>query len=154
VAGTGSKGVTPDTEPSPSERGLGEGAAGSPAAGGAPVTPITAEILEKLLSEAKPEEWRYILKLKLSERIAGCGYIYRYGWNIEVLQGEAEIVTIRRKEHYDCTVETDLLVIPKTVPTVVKLLEWDTDPEVGNTETIYIMTEWGWRSVSTKVPGD
>jgi hypothetical protein len=37
VAGTSPKYQTPEVKPAPSERGLGEGAAGSPAAGGAPI---------------------------------------------------------------------------------------------------------------------
>ena len=147
------QGRSPGVEPAPLSGGQGAGAGVGTLAGGAP-TVITPEVLERLLAEAKPEEWKYVLRLKLRERTKECGYVYRYGWNVEVLEGDAEFVTIRKVEHYDCTVETDLVVIPRTVPTVVKLLEWDTDPRIGSTETIFVMTEQGWTSVRTKVPGD
>jgi len=140
---------TPEAEPAPSGRGLGAGAGVGTPAGGAPI--ITQETIERLLEKAKPEEWKYVLKLKLLRRIPGCGWKYLYGWDLEPMYGEVDIVTLKRIEHYDCTVETELLVIPRTVPTVVKLLEWDDDPQVADKIIFYIMTHEGWRSVETEV---
>ena len=139
---------TPESKPSATERGLAEGVVGSPTAGGAPI--ITQDI-ERLLEKAKPEEWKYVLKLKLQHRVPGCGWKYLYGWDLEPVYGEVNIVTLKRKEHYDCTVETELLIIPKSVPAVLKVYEWDDDPQVTDRVVFYIMTHEGWRSVETLV---
>jgi hypothetical protein len=113
---------------------------------------ITPEMVRELVEKASPTEWKYLMKLKLSRRVSGCGWVYKYGWDLQTLWGNVDIVKLREKEYHDCTIESELLLIPKTVPVVVMLSEWNDDPQVKDTVTTYVFTIDGWKSVETEVP--
>jgi hypothetical protein len=115
-------------------------------------TPLTPEKIKELVEKATPTEWKYLLKLKLERRISGCGWVYKYGWDIKILHGEVEMVTLNKREHHDCTIETEMLLVPKTIPAVVLLSEWNDDPQVKDTVTTYVFTSDGWKSIETEVP--
>jgi hypothetical protein len=102
--------------------------------------------------ERYKEEAKYILELNLETRIAGCGYVYLYGQDIQKLLGEADILILERREDYDCTLREKIVVIPKSVPVVILEEEWDDYPEAKNKLTIHVFNGEDWRSMSITVP--
>jgi len=112
-----------------------------------------ASIIKELVTEAEkyPVEARFILKLDISRRVSGCGYMYNYGQDYEVLLGEADIVILGQEE-YDCEEREEIAIIPKTTPTVVALHEWDEHPGSKDTLTLYVFDGKAWRSMTVQVP--
>jgi hypothetical protein len=117
------------------------------------VTPVTPELIRKLVENAKEIEWKYLLKLRLAQRHSGCGYRYLFGTSVRVLYGVAKEVVLNEKE-YSCESEREVLIIPETLPVVVTVHHWDEDPEVADYVDFYVLTDSGWKTLRTKVPKD
>jgi hypothetical protein len=121
------------------------------------VEEIEEETLKRLIEEVlkNPEKYqeeaKYLLKLKLERRTQGCGYVYLYGYDFKVL-GNADIVTVNYEESYDCGVREEFVVIPKTVPTILLLFQYDDEPTRKNTLTIFVFDGSSWRSMVISVP--
>jgi len=98
-----------------------------------------------------PKEAQYILVLELRGRKAGCGYTYLYGRDIVPLLGDVDIVTLERSE-FNCNVQERVAIIPRTVPAVVLITEWDETPGVPNYVAIYVFGAEGWRYTKVRVP--
>jgi len=108
-----------------------------------------AEIINKVLKEGK-EEAKFILKLQLSSRY-NCGY--RYNWNeyIEVIYGDAEIVRLAQYDD-ECHRDTEVAVIPKTVPAVVMFYHFDDLPQERRI-VLYVFNGEGWKSIESRWTG-
>ena len=109
-----------------------------------------AELVRRALSEGR-EEARLILRLTLSNRREGCGYIYLFREYIEILEGDADIITLEKYE-VDCNEVEKVAVIPKMVPTVVKVTYRDEDPEALDRVLYNVFTPEGWRSIEVILP--
>ena len=112
---------------------------------------ITPEEIEYLIRKASDTELKYLLILELIGRSGGCGYTYLYDEEIDVIYGKAKFVTLER-ENSGCEWRKKILVIPFEVPTIVKVSYRDDNPEVTNTDTFYIFTAEGWKSIRVEVP--
>ena len=110
----------------------------------------TVKLIRKVIEEGK-EEAVYILTLELRNRWSGCGYLYLYRESLEVLEGNADIVTLSRSE-FNCSEVEELAIIPKTLPVVIKVMYIDEDPEVSDTVTYYVFTSDGWKSIKVSLP--
>ena len=112
---------------------------------------ITPEEIEYLIRKANEIETKYLLIVELIGRRGGCGHLYLYDEEIEVIYGKAKFVTLER-ENSDCEWREKILVIPFEVPTIIKVSYRDDNPEVTNTDTFYIFTSEGWKSIRVEVP--
>ena len=112
---------------------------------------ITSEEIEYLIRKASDTELKYLLIVKLIGRSGGCGYLYTYDEEIEVIYGKAELVVLERSR-YDCEWEERLLVIPFQVPTIVKVSYRNNNPQATNYDEFYIFTPDGWKSIRVEVP--
>jgi len=112
-----------------------------------------ARLINEVLQEPEKyeEEARLILKLVLNSRRSGCGYIYLYREDMEVLEGSVDTITLSKSE-YNCDVEEEVAIVPKTVPVVLKITYLDTNPEVGDYIQYYVFDGKGWRSVKVILP--
>jgi len=113
---------------------------------------ITPEEIDQLLRKANEIETKYLLLLELEGRTGGCGYLYTYDSEVEIIHGKAELVTLEREYINECEWRKRLLVIPYTVSTVVVKKYRDKNPEVPNRDTFYIFTSEGWKSLEVEVP--
>jgi len=91
-----------------------------------------------------------VLILELCSRVHGCGYRYRYKEYLEIVEGDADVITIETSEH-DCTITERISIIPKSVPVVVKVVHEDKNPEVGDYIQYYIYNGKAWRSVEVEL---
>jgi len=112
---------------------------------------IKPEQLDMLLKKASDTEMKYMLVLELEGRSGGCGYVYLYNDEIDVIYGKAELVTLERK-NIRCEWQERLLVIPLKVPTIIIRSYRDENPEVSDYDEFYIFTSEGWKSVRVEVP--
>ena len=112
---------------------------------------LTPEDIKKLIENAKETEWKYLLKVKIANRRVGCGYVYLYDEDLKIIYGDAEIITIL-SDTQDCTDYEEVLVIPKTVPTIVMKIHTDENPECPNYVDIFVFTSEGWKWVTTRIP--
>ena len=112
---------------------------------------IKPEQLDMLLKKASDTEMKYMLVLELEGRSGGCGYVYLYNDEIDVIYGKVELVTLESST-YDCEWKERLLVIPFEVPTVVVRRYRDDNPEISDFDEFYIFTAEGWKSVRVEVP--
>ena len=118
---------------------------------------LTEEEVRKLVDEVlrNPSEYsteaKLILRLDIKNRRRGCGYVYLFSDSMEIVYGDAEIITIL-SDYDNCTEHKELLVIPKTVPTVMIKKHFDENPESPNYTDVYIFTVDGWKWVTTRIP--
>jgi hypothetical protein len=112
---------------------------------------LTPEKIKKLIENARETEWKYMLKLKIMNRRGGCGYVYLYSEELKTVYGDAEFVELVHDEQ-DCTDYEEVLVIPKTVPTVVMKIHRDENPECPNYVDIFVFTSEGWKWLTTRIP--
>ena len=113
---------------------------------------LSPEQISRLIELAQKEnriEARYILKLQRWRRQ---GQSYVDDADFKVIYGEAEEVTAEEwDEGYPYRRGEDVLIIPKTIPVIVDWWHnWDYDTDRGETETIYVFTSEGWKSVRVK----
>jgi len=112
---------------------------------------IKPEQLDMLLKKASDTELKYLLIVELEGRTGGCGYLYTYDSEVEIIHGKAELVVLERSR-YDCEWEERLLVIPFQVPTIVKVSYRNNNPQATNYDEFYIFTPDGWKSIRVEVP--
>ena len=118
---------------------------------------LTEEEVKELVNEVLQNPDRYqteaklLLKLEIKNRRGGCGYRYLYSTNIEILYGKADEIILSKSE-FNCDVAEDIVIIPKTVPTVILERYHDDNPEVNDYVIIHVFTLDGWKSITTKVP--
>jgi hypothetical protein len=115
-------------------------------------TELTIEDIKKLIEQASPIEFKYLLKLRLERRRGGCGYVYLFWTDAEVIYGDADVITLDKYYADDCTWFEDILIVPKTVPTIVLLKHHDDDPEYSDYNDIYVFDRDGWKSVRVWIP--
>jgi hypothetical protein len=115
-------------------------------------TTLTEQEIKKLIEQAKPTEWKYLLKLNLEGRSSGCGYIYLFGDAMSVLFGDVKKVILKDIEDSNCGWKEELLIIPETVPVVLAVHHWDESPDYHDYIDIYVFTTEGWKVVKTFVP--
>jgi len=108
------------------------------------------EMVKRVLDEGK-EEAKLILTIELHNRVSGCGYIYLYRDDVEILEGDADVITLSKSE-FNCDVEERIAIIPRSVPVVVKRTYKDDDPEASNYIQYYVFTPSGWKSVKVILP--
>jgi len=101
---------------------------------------------EKYKTEAK-----FILKLDISFRKGGCGYVYLYDNDYIILRGVIDEVILYRSE-FNCDVSEEVVVIPKTVPVIIMQRHHDDNPEVVDWVTVYVFTGKEWKSITFEVP--
>jgi hypothetical protein len=111
---------------------------------------ITKQIA-RLVEQAKEIEWKYLLRLTLSNRHGGCGYRYLFGDELEIVYGNVDIITLSDVED-NCTRTREVLIVPKTIPAIVEVYHWDEDPQVENYIEFFIFTENGWVKVVSNAP--
>ena len=109
-----------------------------------------AEIIRKVIEEGK-EEAKLILTIELHNRTRGCGYVYLYRTDLEIIEGSVDIVVLEKRE-YNCDVTENIAVIPKSVPAAVRVTYIDESPEVGNSATYYIFDGKSWKSIEVPLP--
>jgi hypothetical protein len=110
---------------------------------------LTPEQIQKLVELAQKEnriEARLLLVLEKWDRQGGAYVNYA---DFEVIYGEAELVEFGEWDAgYPYERGTKYIVIPKTMPTIVRWWHvWDYGEDRGETETIYVFTSDGWKSV-------
>ena len=116
------------------------------------VSELTPEEIRKLIEKASPTEWKYILKLTLEKRKGGCGYVYRWWSDINVLCGDADIVKLSRNDFDECTWEEEILIVPRTTPTIVLKTFRSDEPRDQNYINVFIFDRDGWKSVRAEIP--
>jgi len=110
---------------------------------------LTPEVIKQLVEKASPTEWKYLLKLESYSRQGPAFTRYQ---KFEVIYGEADIIELRRWDAgYPYDAGEDYLILPKTVPVIVRVDRFDetTSPVIDETE-LYIFTAEGWKSVIVK----
>ena len=121
------------------------------------VKELTEEEIKNIVSDILknpdkyPIEAKMLLKFRTDFRRGGCGWVYLYSNDFEVLYGEVDEVVIYRKA-FDCDVNEDVLIIPKSVPVVILQKHHDDNPEIPDRITIYVFTPDGWKSIEFPVP--
>ena len=113
---------------------------------------ITPEQINILIQKANDVELKYLLILQLQGRRGGCGHLYLYDTEIEIIHGKAELVTLEREYVNECEWKERLLVIPLEISTIVKVSFRDDNPEVSDFDEYYIFTAEGWKSLRVEVP--
>jgi len=113
---------------------------------------ITPEEIKKLIEKASDTEMRYLLILQLQTRSGGCGHLYTYNETIELIYGKAEFVTLESSQPEECLWREKILVIPYTVPVIVRKGHRDKNPEVSNFDEFFIFTGSGWKEVRVELP--
>jgi hypothetical protein len=117
-------------------------------AGEEKVREIKPEELKRLLEKATPAETKYILFLGTQNRPGSSFSEYE---DFEVILGEAEVVELGRHYSYPHYNTADYMLIPKTVPTIIRWWHrWDFGNDRGYEETIFIFTSDGWKEVEVK----
>jgi len=96
-------------------------------------------------------EANLILVLKREGRRSGCGYVYLYKNDYEVLEGEVIEVTLDYGE-YDCNWFEDVAIIPKTVPVIIVERYHNDEPEVSDYINVHVFGSDGWKGIRVFVP--
>jgi hypothetical protein len=126
--------------------GAARGQEGGPAPEG--VRSLTIEEVRKLLDKAKPAETKYLLFLTTQSR-PGESFSEREDYH--VVLGEVEEVELERYYNYPTDNRGRYLIIPKTVPVVIRWWHtWDFGQDSGEEERIYVFTTEGWKEVSVR----
>ena len=112
------------------------------------IVSLVSEILSN--KEKYQQEAKYLLKLELERRISGCGYVYLFGYDFKIL-GEADVVRLKYEESYDCTIHEEVVIIPKTVPTIVIEHQYDEQPATKDKLTVHVFDGESWRSMRLTV---
>jgi hypothetical protein len=121
------------------------------------VKELSEEQIKKLVSEILsnphkyPTEAKFVLRLRTDFRRGGCGHLYLYSNDFEVLYGEVDKVITYRRE-FDCDVSEDVVIIPKTLPTIILQKHHDDNPEVNDYITLYVFTGSEWKFIEFPVP--
>ena len=110
---------------------------------------LSPELISKLIELAQKEnriEARLLLVLEKWDR-QGSAYINTA--DFEIIYGEAELVEVGEFDAgYPYERGEKYLIIPKTIPVIVDWWHnWDYGEDRGETETIYVFTSEGWKSV-------
>jgi hypothetical protein len=111
---------------------------------------IGKEELAKLLEKAKesPMESSYVLILHTNNRP---GEAFEDVAEFEIVYGEVEEVELERYFNYPYENGARYLLIPKTVPAVVRWWRrWDFGNDRGYEEKVYIFTAEGWKCVEVR----
>jgi hypothetical protein len=116
------------------------------------VKELTPEEIRKLIEKATHIENKYLLKLILERRKSGCGYVYRWWSDINVLCGDVDIVKLSRNDFDECTWEEEILIVPRSTPTIVIKAYRSDEPRDQNYIDVFIFDRDGWRSVRAEVP--
>jgi hypothetical protein len=111
-----------------------------------PYEELTPEDVEKLIEKASDLERKYLLILWTQNRP---GSSFSEVEDFEVLCGEVDDVELKHEYNYPHRNATKHLIIPKTVPTVIRWWRrWDFgETDMGEEEEIYIFTKDGWKVV-------
>jgi len=102
-----------------------------------------------LVKKAKDTEWRYLLILEDWSRQ---GEAYVDFQRFEVVYGQADIIELETwDEGYPYRRGSKNLIVPKTVPTIVKVERFsNTQSPVIDEEELYIFTAEGWKQVKVR----
>jgi hypothetical protein len=126
----------------------GAGAAPAKKSGPAPsgARGLTVEEIQKLLEKAEPAETKYLLFLTTQTR-PGASFSEREDYTIVL--GEVEEVKLETYYNYPTDNRTRYMIIPKTVPVVIRWRHtWDFgEQDCGEEEIIYVFTADGWKKV-------
>jgi len=97
----------------------------------------------------KPTESKYLLVLSEWTR-QGESFIDEQ--HFEVLFGEVDEVILEEwDEGYPYRKGRDVLIIPKTIPTIIRVSRYDdTCSPIISSETLYIFTKDGWKSIQIR----
>jgi len=115
------------------------------------VREISKEELAKIVKEVMEKgEWesRFLLILDTQSRPGG---MFCDRTDYQVLYGEVEEVELDSYENYPHASGTTWLIIPKTVPVVIRY--WHRDDLSGSWhewQRIYVFTKEGWKSIEVK----
>jgi hypothetical protein len=110
-------------------------------------------LINNLLKEQDKfkKEANLILVIRRDGRRSGCGYVYLYKNDYEVVVGEVQEVVLNSEER-DCDWFENVAIIPLTVPVVIMEKYHDDDPQVHDYITIHVFGVDGWRSLKVFVP--
>jgi hypothetical protein len=113
---------------------------------------LKPEQIKQLIELAQKENRVEARLLLLLEKWRRQGSSYINDADFEVIYGDAELVEFEEWDAgYPYERGTKYIVIPKTVPVVIRWWHvWDYDTDRGETETIYVFTSDGWKSVKVK----
>ena len=112
---------------------------------------ISSEELRKIVEEVEKKgnwESRFLLILDTQSRPGG---MFCDRTDYEILFGEVEEVELSRHYNYPHENSVEYLIIPKTVPVVIRY--WHRDDLSGNWnewERIYVFTKEGWKWLEVK----
>jgi hypothetical protein len=111
---------------------------------------ISRKELVKLLEKAKesPVESSYVLILNTNNRP---GEAFMDTAEFEIIYGEVETIELERYFNYPYENGARYLLIPKTVPAVVRWWHrWDFGRDAGEREEVYVFTAEGWKCVRVR----
>jgi len=108
------------------------------------------QIIENVLKEGR-EESKYILILEIRNRDVGCGYIYLYKEEIELIEGNVEMVELDDL-YFNCEEVKKYAIIPKTLPVVLKLTHIDQNPTFNDYIEYHVFTIDGWKKIFVQIP--
>jgi len=107
---------------------------------------ITPEMIQELIKRAKLAETTYLLILERWHRQGNS--MYRDDQEYEIIYGDAIDVELGEFDAgYPYIAGSKHLIVPKTVPTIVKVERCNDSNEPPCTEELYIFTKHGWVSV-------
>jgi len=109
-------------------------------------------IVNQAISEGK-EEAKLILILEIRNRDVGCGYAYLYREEIELIEGDVEMVELE-DSYFNCDEVKKYAIIPKTLPVVLKLIHVDQNPMFANYIEYHVFTIDGWKKIFVPISKD
>jgi len=110
--------------------------------------PLTPEVIRELIKQAKPIELKFLLILEEWARQGNA--LYRDDQKFEVVYGEVDDIVLEEWDAgYPYTAGARHLLIPKTIPAIVKVKRYCDDPVIDE-EYIFIFTKEGWKVVKVR----
>jgi len=106
------------------------------------VEELKPEDIGGLLERARDTEWWHLLKIREWVRQGSARTDYA---EFQTVYGEVDVIKL--EEHgigYPFEIETEYLVIPKTLPVIIR---WDHVTDNKQTTIIYIFAKDGWKEV-------
>jgi len=113
------------------------------------LTPLTPEKIRELIEKASPIENKYLLILEAHSRQ---GPAYVDFQKFEIIYGEADTIELNCWDAgYPYEEGCRYLIIPKTIPVVIKINRYDeTQSPAINEQWLLIFTSEGWKEVRVR----
>jgi hypothetical protein len=113
---------------------------------------LTQEQIQKLVELAQKENRIEARLLLVLEKWVRQGSAYVNDADFDVIYGEAELVEFGEWDAgYPYERGTKYIIIPKTVPTIIRWYHvWDYGEDRGEREIVYVFTTEGWKSIRVK----